>query len=259
MSTSDEKFYHVKIIKRVDYAPDLWSIRVNPGGEFRFQPGQYATLGVQGPEKRVERAYSIVSSPYEDEIEFFFELVPHGELTPQLYKLQLGDSMLMRKVPKGRFMLETKTSRTNHLLVSTVTGLAPFVSYMRSLSKDYREDKFPQGHKLYLLNGASRSWEFAYYEEVQKIAKESPWLTNVFTISRPWEDEKWKGETGRVDDLLRKYADMWGLTGENCIAYLCGHPDMIEHGKGILKRKGFPKEALKEEIYWIPAKKAVAT
>jgi len=81
----------------------------------------------------------------------------------------------------------------------------------------------------------------------------------VFTISRPWEDEKWHGETGRVDDLLRKYADMWGLTGENSIAYLCGHPDMIEHGKGILKRKGFSKEALKEEIYWIPAKKAVAT
>src|SRR5437016_14658628 len=108
MPTSDEKFYHAKITKRMDYAPDLWSIRVNPGGEFRFQPGQYATLGVQGPEKRSERAYSIVSSPYEDEVEFFFELVPQGELTPQLYKLQLGDSMLMRKVPKGRFMLETK-------------------------------------------------------------------------------------------------------------------------------------------------------
>ena len=259
MPTSDDKFYNAKITKRVDYAPDLWSIRVNPGGEFRFQPGQYATLGVQGPEKRVERAYSIVSSPYEDEIEFFFELVPQGELTPQLYKLQLGDSMLMRKVPKGRFMLETKTARTNHLLVSTVTGLAPFMSYLRSLSKDYREGKFPQGHKLYLLNGASRSWEFAYYEEVQTIAKESPWLTHVFTISRPWEDEKWKGETGRVDDLLRKYTDMWGLTGENSVGYLCGHPDMIEHGKGILKRKGFPKEALKEEVYWIPAKKAVAS
>jgi ferredoxin/flavodoxin---NADP+ reductase len=256
MPAGDDKFYHAKITKRVDIAPDLWSIRINPGGEFKFQPGQYATLGVQGAEKRSERPYSIVSSPYEEEIEFFFELVPEGELTPQLYKLQLGDEMLMRKSPKGRFCLDCKTARTNHLLVSTVTGLAPFMSYFRSLSKDYKEGKFPTGHKLYLINGASRSWEFAYYDEVQKIASESPWLTQVFTISRPWEDEQWKGEVGRVDDLLRKYVDMWGLTGENTIGYLCGHPEMIEHGKGILKRKGFPKEALKEEVYWIPAKEA---
>ncbi len=256
MPTADDKFYHAKITKRFDIAPDLWCIRINPGGEFKFQPGQYATLGVQGPDKRSERPYSIVSSPYEDEIEFFFELVPEGELTPQLYKLQLGDEMLMRKSPKGRFCLDCKTPRTNHLLVSTVTGLAPFMSYFRTLCRDHKQGSFPAGHKLYLINGASRSWEFAYYDEVQKIAAESPWLTQVFTISRPWEDDKWKGEVGRVDDLLRKYIDTWGLTGENTIAYLCGHPEMIEHGKGILKRRGFSKEAMKEEIYWIPAKEA---
>src|SRR5919198_3077391 len=123
MPTSDDKFYNARITKRVDYAPDLWSIRVNPGGEFRFQPGQYATLGVQGPEKRVERAYSIVSSPYEDEIEFFFELVPQGELTPKLYALKTGDELLMRKASKGRFTLDTKLGPTNHLLVCTVTGI----------------------------------------------------------------------------------------------------------------------------------------
>lgn len=258
-SPADDKFYRAKVTKRVDFAPDLWSIRVNPGGEFKFQPGQYATLGVEGPTKRSERAYSIASSPYEDEIEFFFELVKEGELTPKLYAIKPGDEMLMRKVPKGRFMLETKTPRTNHLLVSTVTGLAPFMSYLRTLQRDSRDGKYPQGHKLYLLNGASRSWEFGYHEEVRKIAEEAQWLEYVPTVSRPWEDESWKGEVGRVDDLLRKYADEWGLTGDNCIAYLCGHPEMIEHGKGILKRRGFPKEALKEEVYWIPPKKAAVS
>lgn len=254
----EDKFYRARVTKRVDFAPDLWSIRVNPGGEFKFQPGQYATLGVEGPTKRSERAYSIASSPYEEEIEFFFELVPEGELTPRLYKIQPGEEMLMRKVPKGRFLLETRSPRTNHLLISTVTGLAPFMSYLRTLQRDARDGKYPDGHKLYLLNGASRSWEFGYHEEVQQIAATSPWLTYVPTVSRPWEDESWNGEVGRVDDLIRKYADEWGLTGENCNAYLCGHPEMIEHGKGILKRRGFPKESLKEEVYWIPAKKTAA-
>src|SRR5215472_17248861 len=118
MSAADDKFYHATITRRVDFAPDLWMIRINPGGEFKFSPGQYATLGVQGADKRSERPYSIVSSPYENEIEFFFELVPEGELTPQLYKLQVGEQMLMRKSAKGRFILDTRTARTNHLLVS---------------------------------------------------------------------------------------------------------------------------------------------
>jgi len=57
---------------------------------------------------------------------------------------------------------------------------------------------------------------------------------------------------------LRKYADAWGLDGTNAIAYLCGHPEMIEKAKGILQRRGFPKEAVKEEIYWVPKKEAAA-
>jgi len=129
----DNQFYHGRITRRVDFAPDLWSIRVNPGGEFKFRPGQYATLGVQSTNKPSERAYSIVSSPHENEVEFFIELVPGGELTPQFYNLQSGNEILMRKVPKGRFLLDINESRKNHLLVSTVTGVAPYVSYIRSL------------------------------------------------------------------------------------------------------------------------------
>jgi len=258
MPSTEEKFYRAKITKREDFAPELWMIRIKAGGEFKFAPGQYATLGVQGPTKRLERPYSIVSSPHEDEIEFFFELVPHGELTPELYKLRSGDELLMRKVPKGRFTLDTNSGRTKHLLLCTVTGIAPFVSYVRSLYRDWKDPKFCGHEKLYLLNGASRSWEFGYREELERFASEVPWLTYVPTISRPWEDKNWTGEVGRVDDLIRKYAEAWGLNGVNTVAYLCGHPEMIEHGKGILKRYGFPKEAIKEEIYWIPGKQALA-
>ena len=162
----------------------------------------------------------------------------------------------MRKVPKGRFTLDVKSGRTNHLLISTVTGIAPFVSYVRTLHKDWKEGKFSGEQKLFLLNGASRSWEFGYLDELNQFDKELPWFKYVPTVSRPWEDEKWKGETGRVDDVLRKYADLWGCTAKNSTAYLCGHPDMIENGKGMLKRIGFQKEHLKEEIYWIPEKAA---
>src|ERR1700680_3526615 len=106
MTTPDEKFYLAQVTRRVDFAPDLWMVRIRSAGEFKFIPGQYATLGVEANGKRVERPYSIVSSPAEDEIEFFFELVPEGALTPLLYKLQPSDRLLMRKVSKGKLSLD---------------------------------------------------------------------------------------------------------------------------------------------------------
>jgi ferredoxin--NADP+ reductase len=255
----DDKHYRARITKRADFAPDLWMIRIDPAAEFSFAPGQYATLGVEKDARKLERPYSIVSSPYERELEFFFELVPDGQTTPPLYDLQLGDEVLVRKAAKGRFTLETsQPQRKNHLMLSTVTGVAPFVSYIRTLFKDWKDGKFAGDHKLYLLNGASRSWEFGYRDELGKVSEQAPWFTYVPTVSRSSEDNKWQGEVGRVDDLIRKYADQWGCTAQNSIAYLCGHPEMVEHAKGILKRIGFQKENFKEEVYWVPAKAAGA-
>jgi ferredoxin--NADP+ reductase len=249
---SPEKFFDVRITSRVEFADDLWMIRVDPGSQdFHFAPGQYATLGVDNGQGLVERAYSIVSSPYEREIEFFFELVPQGELTPLLYKLGPGDTVKARKIAKGRFTLDTVSGRTNHLLLATVTGVAPYVSYVRALRKDAADGKFAGEHKLFIIQGASQSRELGYYAELERLAAELPWLTYVPTISRPWDDPEWSGETGRVDDIIRKYTDLWSLDTSTTCAYLCGHPEMIEHGKSILKRRGWTKEALKEEVYFI--------
>ncbi len=102
------------------------------------------------PLKRVERAYSIVSSPYERELEIFIELVEHGELTPLLHKLQVGDELSVRKIAKGRFTLDLKSGHRNHLLLATVTGVAPYVSYVRTLYADWKENKFPGDLRLYV-------------------------------------------------------------------------------------------------------------
>jgi ferredoxin/flavodoxin---NADP+ reductase len=255
MTDFDEKFYHARVTRRVDFAPDLWSFRIQPGEHFNFVPGQFATLGLEIDGKRIERPYSMVSSPDEDELEFFLELVPEGRLTPSLYKLQPGDELLMRKIPKGKFTLQTGDSRINHLLVSTVTGVAPFVSFIRTLAREWHEGRFDGARRLFLLNGASHPWEFGYNEELTALAQEMPWLQYVPTMSRPWEHADWQGEIGRADDILRKYADQWGLTPSNTHAYVCGHPDMIENSKAILKRRGFiEKGAVKEETYWLRAR-----
>jgi hypothetical protein len=60
------------------------------------------------------------------------------------------------------------------------------------------------------------------------------------------------GELSRVDDLVRKYVEVWNLTPADTTAYLCGHPGMAETGRGMLQRASWKKEHLQFEIYFIP-------
>jgi ferredoxin--NADP+ reductase len=252
MPLSGSKFYAARIVERRDISSDLWTIRVDPGGEFSYKSGQYATLGVVTPEKHHERPYSIVSSPYEKHLEFFFELVPHGQVTPRLHAARVGEDISLRKTARGNFTLDLAGGCANHFLIGTVTGVAPYVSYVRSLYHDWQAAKTSAPPRLFILEGASRSWEMGYAEEIEKASREVPWLTYVPTVSRPWEDKKWGGETGRVDDLIRKYSDLWKLTPSDTKVYLCGHPEMIENVRGIVRRRGWEEGAIRAEAYFVP-------
>jgi len=249
MTAFAEKFQKARIIFRKDHTEDLWSIRVRPEHPLLFKPGQYAILGIEEDGRVVERTYSICSSPQEEEVEFFFELVMQGRLTPPLYHRQVGDVLLMRRHAKGAFTFDGKSSHKQHLLVCTVTGVAPYVSMVRTLARQAREGR-KLDSRLVLLQSASRSWEFAYREELEALAQEFPWLTYIPVISRPWEDPEWKGEVGRAEDVLRKYIDELALQPRGTTVYLCGQPQMIENAKGILRRRGFAKEFIREEVYW---------
>ena len=249
---ASDKYLIAKIVDRKEVAEDLFLLLIEPEQPLPYLAGQYATLGVEVNGKPVERPYSICSSPYESRLEFFVERVAHGELTPLLYDLQKGATLLLRRFAKGRFTLDLKSGRKNHLLLATVTGIAPYVSYVRTIYKDWKKGDgiMPGEHRLFCIHGASRSCEFGYREELEQLASEVPWFKYVPTCSRHWEDVSWPGEKGRVDDLVRKFTDHWGLKPEETSAYLCGNPTMVENGRGILTRAGWKKETLHDEAYF---------
>jgi ferredoxin/flavodoxin---NADP+ reductase len=247
-----EKYMVAPITRRQDYSPTLWSVWMKPPEPLAFKAGQYVAFGLDNHDKVLERAFSIVSSPYEPELEFFIERVPEGALSPQLYELQVGDSVYMRKKAKGIFTLDQKSGHNQHFLISTVTGIAPYISMIRTLVRDLKEGRLAPSFRFAVLQGVSRSEEFGYDHELLGLANEHPWLTYIQTISRPWEDPEWKGERGRVDDLIRKYEHQLGLTPETTTAYLCGNAGMIVNARGILRRCGFEQAAIKEETYWPP-------
>jgi len=238
-----------KFIERVDIADDLAIFRFQPEIEFPFTPGQYATIGMEDGERLVERPYSIVSSPYEAILELFIELVPEGALTPLIfYKLKPGDYVTLRSRAKGKFTLDPGSRK--HLMVATVTGIAPYISIVRTYWEDLKKNAAPD-IEITILQGASRSWEFGYRDELEGITKVAGWLRYVPTVSRPWEDPAWTGETGRVETTIEKYLDAFGLSPSDTTAYLCGHPGMIKNGKEILAIRGFPADKVREEQYWV--------
>ena len=127
MPQQKAKLPTASIVKRVDFTPDHFKLWLEPREPFAFEPGQYCTIGVDG----IERPYSIVSSPREPLIELFVELIwpPNGQLTPLLHKLRVGDTVTIRQRAKGVFVLRPEFRR--HVMVATVTGVAPFVSMLR--------------------------------------------------------------------------------------------------------------------------------
>ena len=230
-----------KVLKRVDITSDLWIVWIEKPEGYTFKAGQYCTIGRDG----IERAYSIVSAPHEETLELFVELVPppEGNLTPKLWELSPGDSVTIRPRAKGIFTF--KPELPNQFLVSTVTGVVPYISYIR----DYIHRK-DSGHHFYVLEGASYHDEFTYDKELAALADERPELvTYVPTISRPSEERNdgWTGETGRVNAIVERQVEKLGLAPEDTLVYACGHPGMIEDVKARMLPKGF---AVEEERFW---------
>ena len=238
------------ITTREDFAEDLATFRLRPERPLPFQPGQYATLAMEVEGTLVKRAYSIASAPHEPELEFYVECVREGVLTPCLWELQPGAALLIREKVVGHFTLDA--ARTEHVMAATVTGLAPFLSMVRhqrhALAAGTHDGPV---HRFLILHGASVSDELGPYRaECDALAAELDWLDYVPTISRPWKEPAWTGETGRVEEILRKWMDRAGFDPARTAGYACGNPQMIENAKGILARVRLAEDAIHEEKYF---------
>jgi ferredoxin--NADP+ reductase len=241
--------FRAELVERIDFSPSHAMLRFRPEETLAFRPGQYATIALEEGERLIARPYSIASSPYEPALEFYLELVPEGILTPRLWALKPGDYVYIRKRPAGRLGLVQQEGLQNHLVLATGTGIAPFISVARTYAADRRR-LGPVADRFAVIHGGSRSADLGtYQDELAKLSQES-WLRYVPTVSRPWDEPEWTGETGRVEDVLRKHTDALGFTAANTVAYLVGHPQMIENAKGVLMRTRFPKENIHEEKFF---------
>ena len=159
-----------------------------------FEPGQYLTIGVESNGKFIQRPYSVASSPRDiatEGYEFYIRVVEGGTFTPLLWRIPVGHRMRMIG-PKGRFMLEPDDDRT-HVFISSGTGIAPFVSMMKTLLHDGAP------RKAVMLNGVSYVGDLGYRDLLEGWERDGTYpLTYVPTVSRVRTRKTRAGPGGRV-------------------------------------------------------------
>ncbi len=245
------------VTQRVDFSSDLMILRVAPDGwELpAFKPGQYSLLGLPAsaarsaistlepsppaPESFIRRAYSIASSSAEREyLEFYISQVRSGSLTSRLFALNVGDRVFLSPKATGLFTLDNVEADQNLIFIGTGTGLAPYISMIRT----HVEAGEPR--KFFILHGARNSWDLGYRTELFYLQRFAPNFSYVPTIDGPTDEVvPWTGHVGFAQDLWKEgvITTSWGFapTPANSHVFLCGNPLMIEAMKELLDGEGF--------------------
>ena len=260
--------------QKIEVAPGLVIIRVVPDGWQlpEFLPGQYTVLGVlpDAPrymyaepdpqplpqDKLIRRAYSIASSSMEKQyLEFYVRLVTTGAFTPRLFAMKIGDRIFMAPKTKGMFTMDQISQDRNIILFATGTGVAPYMSMLRSsvISRETRN--------YAVIHSALNSWDLGYQSELLTVERLCPNFFYLPVISEPAKEPiPWQGRTGFVQNLWQEKAiqEKWGreITPESTSIFLCGHPEMIRQMLELLEQDGFREHKSLEpgsvhlEKYW---------
>jgi len=149
----------------------LFSFTITRPASLRFRSGEFVMIGLQGDNGRpLLRAYSIASPAYAEELEFLSIKVQDGPLTSRLQKIQPGDHIYLGKKPTGTLVADALLPGKRLFLLSTGTGLAPFLSIVRD-PEIY--DRFDQ---IILVHGVRHISELAYRELLENNLAGDPLL-----------------------------------------------------------------------------------
>lgn len=252
---SIEKFSLEKVLSVHRWTNNLFSFTMTRPAHFKFTAGQFARIGLKVGDDLVVRAYSVVSSPFDETLEFFSIVVPDGAFTSNLQHLEVGDELYLEKIPYGFLTLARyQVPMPQDLwLLATGTGLAPFISMLQDFET---WSKYSSISLVYSVRTAS---ELAYVERVQEIAdsfgeghtgfKFVPIITR--DPNAPLHDRlPVLIENGELEQAVGI-----DFNPETTHVMLCGNPQMVDDTKDALKARGLTMNRRGEgniavENYW---------
>ncbi|WP_201532555.1 MULTISPECIES: ferredoxin--NADP reductase [unclassified Psychrobacter] len=269
----------VTVLSKTTWTPNLFSFTVSRPDSFKFTAGQFVRLGVnpshlnyykqQGEagndvsndalNEDIFRAYSIVSSPFDEVLEFFSIVIPDGAFTSQLQHLEVGDELLLNTMPFGFLTLARyqKPLPKDLWLLATGTGLAPFLSMLQDLKtwEDYEH--------IILAYSARSIEELAYVDKIKSLQEDFGSLVDnpaklifIPVVTREPIEGALTERLPKLllDGTLQERAGI-ALDVDSTHVMLCGNPDMVEDTKETLKSLGLVMNRRGEgniavENYW---------
>ncbi|EEH68096.1 MULTISPECIES: ferredoxin--NADP reductase [Acinetobacter] len=252
---SIEKFSVEKVLSVHRWTNTLFSFTMTRPAHFKFTAGQFARIGLMVDGELVVRAYSVVSSPFDETLEFFSIVVPEGAFTSNLQHLKVGDELYLEKISYGYLTLARyqQPLPKDLWLLATGTGLAPFLSMLQDFET---WNKYQHINLVYSVRTAS---ELAYVERIQEIAA----TFGEGHLGFQFVPIITRDPNAKLHDrlpILIANGQLEKVVGlefnpETSHVMLCGNPQMVDDTKEALKQRGLTMNRRGEgniavENYW---------
>ena len=234
-------FLEERVLSVHHWTDRLFTFTTTRDPSLRFSNGHFTMIGLRLNGKPLLRAYSIASPNYEEHLEFLSIKVEEGPLTSHLQHIQLGDTIIVGKKPTGTLLIDYLTPAKRLYLLSTGTGLAPFLSIIRD------PETYEKFETVVLVHGVRQVDELAYHDLIVDHLPQHEFLGDMIgqqlryypTVTR----ETYRN-MGRVTALIESgklFTDL-ALSPMNPAqdrVMLCGSPGMLNDLKRMLEAQGF--------------------
>jgi len=234
------KYSTEKVLSVHHWNDSLFSFRTTRQQGLRFENGQFAMIGIEVDGRPLTRAYSFASPNYEEHLEFFSIKVPNGPLTSRLQHLKVGDELLVSRKPTGTLVIHDLKPGKNLYLLSTGTGLAPYISLIQDI------EVYERFERIILVHGVRSVSDLAYSDFIQNELPNNEFfgeevknkLIYYPTVTR----ENFRNQ-GRLTDLIRSkklFTDIGlpPISPEFDRVMICGSAAMLKDTEELLDSLG---------------------
>ena len=219
----------------------LFSFKTTRDPSLRFRNGHFVMIGLEVDGKPLMRAYSIASPNHAEYLEFFSIKVENGPLTSRLQHIKVGDKLLIGQKSVGTLVLDDLTPGKRLFLLSTGTGLAPFISIIQD------PETYERFEKVVLIHGVRTVSELAYSDFIRQELPEDEYLGEIVReqlIYYPTVTREAFKHTGRLTQAIQS-GKLFEEIGEPPLsratdrAMICGSPAMLKETAEMLDAAGF--------------------
>lgn len=245
-SSASSAYQHETVLRVHHWNETLFSFTTTRNAGLRFQSGQFVMIGLEVAGRPLLRAYSIASAHYEDHLEFYSIKVPDGPLTSRLQHVQPGDTLLVGRKPTGTLIKDNLRPGRNLYLLSTGTGLAPFMSIVRD------PEYYESFEHIVLAHGVRYVSELGYRDGLTRDLPAHEYLGELVQQKLhyfPSVTREPFAQQGRITDLLAsgviaQTLHLPPIDPQHDRVMVCGNPGVLVDLVKLLEQRGFDEGSM---------------